>query len=198
MGGVGGGGPGAIAGSVEINQVDVLLGRIYQLLQAQPSQQEFLARHYPGGVLRLPPDCRADYQPLQTALAAGEFETADNLTLELLCTLAGPQAVQRKWLYFTEVDRCPALDLQTLDALWRIYSEGKFGFSVQREIWLGVGKVWTKLWPKIDWKRSNHWTRWPGEFTWSLDAPPGHLPLTNQLRGVRVMEALMNHAAWNP
>jgi hypothetical protein len=29
-----------------------------------------------------------------------------------------------------------------------------------------------------------------------LTAPVGHLPLSNQLRGVRVMEALLCHPAW--
>jgi hypothetical protein len=32
-------------------------------------------------------------------------------------------------------------------------------------------------------------------FTWSLDAPEGHMPLINQLRGVRLMDALLRHPA---
>ena len=39
------------------------------------------------------------------------------------------------------------------------------------------------------------WTRYPGSFTWSLEAPEGHLPLVNQLRGVRLMDALLSHPA---
>ncbi|MEM1310560.1 MAG: GUN4 domain-containing protein, partial [Cyanobacteria bacterium P01_H01_bin.153] len=73
---------------------------------------------------------------------------------------------------------------------------GKFGFAKQREIWLGVAKDWERFWPKIAWKTGKIWTRYPGEFSWNLQAPAGHLPLTNQLRGVRVMDALMNHPAW--
>ena len=30
---------------------------------------------------------------------------------------------------------------------------------------------------------------------WSLEAPEGHMPLVNQLRGVRLMDALLNHPA---
>ncbi|MGB0562323.1 MAG: GUN4 domain-containing protein, partial [Spirulinaceae cyanobacterium] len=31
---------------------------------------------------------------------------------------------------------------------------------------------------------------------WDLTAPKGHLPLSNQLRGVRTFEAILNHPAW--
>ena len=64
-------------------------------------------------------------------------------------------------------------------------------------IWLGLSKNWVNLWPKIDWKNGNNWTRYPNGFTWDLSAPRGHLPLSNQLRGVRVMSSLLCHPAWN-
>lgn len=150
----------------------------------------------PSVTLALRSDANIDYAPLQTLLAAQSFQAADALTLQKLCELAGPTAVQRKWLYFTEVEKFPQTDLQTIDALWRTYSEGKFGFSVQRQIWLGTGKNWDRFWPKIGWKQGNQWPRYPQGFTWDLSAPAGHLPLTNQLRGVRVMAALLTHPAW--
>ena len=137
-----------------------------------------------------------DYTPLETLLKAQDFQAADKLTLEKLCELAGVEPTQRKWLYFTEVENFPVTDLQTIDKLWLNYSEGKFGFSVQREIWLSLGKNWEKLWPKIGWKSGNNWTRYPNEFIWDLSAPKGHLPLSNQLRGVRVMASLLSHPAW--
>lgn len=182
-----------------IDTIDPLLGRICQLLNRAdlPQARNFLEGYYPDGVVELPGECTVDYQPIQAALLEEDFDQADRITIQKLCELAGPEAAKRKWLYFTEVDRFPALDLQVIDGLWRTYSEGKFGFSIQREIWLGVGQDWEKFWPKINWKQGNHWTRWPGEFTWSLAAPRGHLPTTNQLRGVRVMNALMRHPAWS-
>ncbi len=39
------------------------------------------------------------------------------------------------------------------------------------------------------------WTRYPGSFCWSLDAPDGHMPLINQLRGVRLMDSILRHPA---
>jgi GUN4-like len=112
-----------------------------------------------------------------------------------MCELAG--AATQKWFYFTAVQSFPITDLQTINTLWLVHSEGKFGFSVQRELWLALGKDWEKLWTQIDWKNGNNWTRYPQGFTWDLSAPRGHLPLSNQLRGVRVMAALLAHPAWS-
>jgi hypothetical protein len=137
-----------------------------------------------------------DYVPLQQLLLEQSFQAADQLTLQKMCELAGPAAVKRKWLYFTEVESFPDQDLITINNLWLTHSQGKFGFSVQRDLWLSVGKNWEKFWPKIGWKTSNTWTRYPQEFIWDLSAPKGHLPLSNQLRGVRVIAALLSHPVW--
>lgn len=173
-------------------------GKIYQLLWGteQSSFQSLLEANWPSGLIPLDSERGIDYQPLHDQLVEQDYELADRTTLQLMCELAGGAAMRRKWLYFSEVNNFPATDLKTIDRLWQIFSAGKFGFSVQRDLWLGVGKDWDKLWPKIDWKSGNRWTRYPNEFTWDLSAPRGHLPLSNQLRGVRVMESLLTHPAW--
>lgn len=177
----------------------VLDGRIFQILYAtqQDEVQALLAEHWPQGRVPMPSAQAIDYGPLQDCLIAQDFQEADRLTLVKLCELAGPTAVRRKWVYFTEVEQFPNLDLQTIDRLWRLYSEDKFGFSVQRKIWLGVGQNWDRLWPRLAWKDENIWTRYPGGFIWDLSAPDGHLPLSNQLRGVRMMASLLAHPAWS-
>ena len=174
-------------------------GKAYQALYCvdSPSLRTSLQTHFPTGIVPLRSECGVDYAQLQHLLAAQDFQSADRTTIQKLCELAGPTAVQRKWLYFTEVGSLPNTDLQTINTLWLVYSEGKFGFSVQREIWLSLGKNWEKFWPQIGWKTGNNWTRYPGEFTWELTAPKGHLPLSNQLRGVRVIAALLSHPAWS-
>ena len=175
----------------------IIEGKVYQkLLQASPQTQAFLQAQFPQGIVPLASERNINYAPLQALLAQQAFEAADRLTIETLCELAGAMALQRKWLYFTEVAGFPVTDLQTIDKLWRLHSGGKFGFSVQRELWLGAAKNWEKLWYQIGWKDGNRWTRYPQEFTWSLEAPRGHLPLSNQLRGVRVIAALLAHPAW--
>jgi hypothetical protein len=172
--------------------------KIYQALYdtQMPQVLEFLQEHFPTGTVPLNSERDIDYTELQQLLAQRKFLEADRLTIQKLCELAGESAVLRKWLYFTEVEHFPDADLLTIDALWKAHSDGKFGFSVQREIWLSLGKKWDKLWEKIGWKSGYNWTRYPNEFTWNLSAPRGHLPLSNQLRGVRVIAALFGHSSW--
>lgn len=177
---------------------NLALGKAYQALYGNKSPRiaEFLKQNYPFGVVPLKSDRGIDYQPLQQLLAQQDFQAADVMTLEKMCELAGTAAVERKWIYFTDVINFPITDLKTLDRLWRMSSEGKFGFSVQRRIWLSVGQDFSQLWTKINWKSGNTWTRYPQEFIWDLSAPQGHLPLSNQLRGVRVIDAIFAHSAW--
>lgn len=178
---------------------NLVTGKAYQVLyQANtPKLQEFLNANYPDGIVPLKSARNLDYLPIQKALMRQDWQLADTLTREKLCELAGEGAIARKWLYFTEVEQFPSVDLHTINSLWWIHSEGKFGFSVQRRIWLGVGKNYNKLWPKIGWKEGNKWTKYPQEFTWDISAPPGHLPLLNQLRGVRVAASLYAHPVWS-
>ncbi len=185
--------------SLKETPANLAIGKAYQALyQANtPQTKEFLQTHFPQGIVPLGSESNIDYQTLQSLLAQQDFEQADIVTLQKMCELAGETAVNRKWIYFTEVDKFSVTDLRTIDELWRIHSEGKFGFSVQRKIWLSLGKDYTKLWEKIDWKKGNTWTRYPIGFTWDLSAPRGHLPLSNQLRGVRVIDAIFAHPAWS-
>jgi len=44
-----------------------------------------------------------DYTHLKELLGAGDFQKADDETRILLIKLAGTGAVERKWVYFTEV-----------------------------------------------------------------------------------------------
>lgn len=137
------------------------------------------------------------YDLLDTLLQSQEWQAADRETVTILCTAASPAALQRGWLYFSEVRTIPNEVLLEVDRLWRLHSQEKFGFSIQRRLWLNLGKNWDKLWPLIGWKSGISFTRYPQEFNWSLDAPKGHLPLTNQLRGVQLLNALLTHPAWD-
>ena len=133
--------------------------------------------------------------PLQRHLLFQEFEQADRLTSSHLRQLAGTAAEERGYVYFSEVATISSLDLQSLDRLWIAYSLGRFGFSVQGRLLRLCENRWEELWPRLGWKRDGVWTRYPSAFTWSLEAPEGHMPLVNQLRGVRLMDALLHHPA---
>ncbi|WP_411869570.1 GUN4 domain-containing protein [Vulcanococcus limneticus] len=156
--------------------------------------EAFLQRH-PEGWLAVGSARGIDYAPLQRHLMAQEYEQADRITSEILRQLAGPAAVKRGYVYYSEVPPMPSVDLESLDRLWVTYSQGRFGFSVQLRLLRSLGGRWEQLWSRLGWKAGGIWTRYPGSFTWSITAPEGHLPLVNQLRGVRLMDALLSHPA---
>lgn len=160
----------------------------------QDQRQEFQSRH-PEGWLAVTSAAGLSYAPLQEALANQRFEEADRITSCVLRQLAGTAAEERGYVYFSEVPAMSGSDLESLDRLWVVYSQGRFGFTVQARLLKGCQGRWEALWPKLGWKSGGVWTRYPGSFQWSLSAPEGHMPLINQLRGVRLMDALLSHPA---
>ena len=134
-----------------------------------------------------------NFDQLQLNLLEQKFEEADRLTSSILRELAGKVAEKRGYVFYSEVKTMSGKDLQTIDRLWKIYSQGKFGFSIQAKLLKSVGKRYDLLWPRIGWKKDGVWTRYPTAFSWSLDAPDGHMPLVNQLRGVRLMDSILKH-----
>ena len=134
-----------------------------------------------------------NYAELQLKLLEQNFEDADRLTSSYLRKLAGKLAEKRGYVFYSEVNNMSGIDLKTIDRLWSIYSNGKFGFSKQAKILKSVGKKYELLWPKIGWKNNGYWTRYPSSFNWTLNAPDGHMPLINQLRGVRLMDSILKH-----
>lgn len=139
-----------------------------------------------------------DYSKLRDLLKEGKWREAEDETRELLIQAAGPAAVRRGWVYFSEVKFIPVDDMRALDGLWKAASGGKYGYSAQREVWVQKGRQWTKFFKAIDWVQgeNNVYRKWPSEFDYSADAPKGHLPLTNALRGTRLFENIMEHEAF--
>ena len=108
------------------------------------------------------------------------------------------QALKQRVRGRAQVKFIPARDLQTMDALWRAASGGKFGYSVQKELWVQNRCYWEKFFKAIDWVQGEHniYRKWPAGFTYSLKAARGHLPLTNALRGTQLFKAIMEHPAF--
>jgi hypothetical protein len=173
---------------------DWAAGLLIQWLVAAggPQREAFFAR-FPDGWLATTSSQGVDYGPLQQLLVLQDWEEADRQTSAILRQLAGADAVQRGYVYYSEVPGMGAVDLETLDRLWVCFSRGRFGFSVQSRLLRSCNGRWEALWTKLGWKLDGRWTRYPGSFQWSIDAPEGHMPLVNQLRGVRLMDALLNH-----
>ena len=172
-------------------------GWILQVIyKNQPTSLTSFLNENSKGWFNTPSSIGIDYSLLQQKLVEQDFEEADRLTSSILRQLAGQVAVDRGYIYFSEVNSISQIDLVTLDRLWVAYSQSRFGFSVQKRLLASLGGKYEKLWPRIGWKIDGIWTRYPSAFKWSLEAPEGHMPLVNQLRGVRLMDTLLNHPAF--
>ena len=171
-------------------------GWILQVIQRHhPAALTELLKGSTAGWLSVESAIGLDFVALQRDLLNQNFEAADRLTSSMLRELAGDAAVQRGYVYFSEVPAMQGVDLVSIDRLWTVYSQGRFGFTSQARLLTTVSGRFDQLWPRIGWKREGVWTRYPGSFTWSLEAPEGHMPLINQLRGVRLMDAVLKHPA---
>mmetsp|Transcript_10333 Transcript_10333/g.18075 ORF Transcript_10333/g.18075 Transcript_10333/m.18075 type:complete len:277 (+) Transcript_10333:50-880(+) len=162
----------------------------------------------PKADIELASERDADYTKLKDLLAKGDFRAADAETRHLLCVIAGEKSRGRKWLYMDEYADLPATDLRTIDRLWVHYSNGHFGYSVQHQIFNELSQTLGKFFIKVGWKFDRdvqgnitkgiyRFRRWPQEFDYTLQAPKGHLPLTNHLRGKAGHMKLLCHPAWS-
>jgi len=117
-----------------------------------------------------------NYQPLQEALTAGDFELADNITNELIVRVAS-RGSDRSNLRIGDVQNFPCEDLGFINQLWLDSSNGKFGFSVQQQIYQGLGgtpgefdaDIWQSFGDEVGWR----------PFSYQIEptnAPEGHLP----------------------
>lgn len=121
-----------------------------------------------------------DYCRLRNLLAAGDWRNADLETNEILLQMCGRKA--KGWLRKEDIEKLPCQDLITLDRLWVKYSQGRFGFSVQKRIWRSVGgaqdanyQTFCRFGSAIGWFVRGAWKNY-SELTFTLDSPAGHLP----------------------
>jgi len=152
----------------------------------------------------LPSECGMDYVPLATMLATGNFKDADQFTRDALIVISGAKAKKRDFVYFTDVKNIPNTDLATIERLWKKFSNGKFGYSIQKKKMKQSKGDFEQFCRKIGWNTKDgeieRKLRWFGasEFTYDLKkAPEGHLPLTSALRGTSLIKSLLNHPVWD-
>ncbi len=127
-----------------------------------------------------------DYTRLRDLLAAGEWQKADEETAKVMVKAANRE--KEGWLDVDSINNFPCDDLRTIDQLWVKYSNGRFGFSVQKKIWLEVGahadsETENKLGDRVGWRKGGGWLNYE-DFTFNLKAPVGHLPLGCWMVGV--------------
>ncbi len=123
----------------------------------------------------------ADYTRLRELLEAGEWRKADRETEAVMLEVSGRE--EEGWLTEEDMETFPCQDLRTIDELWVKYSNGRFGFSVQKRIWKDIEATiqdtgvdtWKYFGNKVSWRVNDYWIGY-SNLTFSLDAPEGHLP----------------------
>ncbi len=77
------------------------------------------------------------YAQLATYLATHQWRKADEETLQVMLQVGGRES--QGYLGVDDIRNFPCDDLLIIDNLWVQFSQGQFGFSVQKQIWLEVG-----------------------------------------------------------
>ncbi|QIR40025.1 protein kinase [Tolypothrix sp. PCC 7910] len=121
-----------------------------------------------------------DYKTLRDLLAAGKWQDADEETARVMLAVAKRE--KEGWLYDEHLDNFPCEDLRTIDQLWLKYSNGRFGFSVQKRIYQSLGgtreyneKIWDAFGNSVGWIKDGNWMYYE-HLTFDLTAPVAHLP----------------------
>ena len=106
-----------------------------------------------------------EYGNLERLLKAKKWRQADVMTGIIMLKVTNRQ--KEGWLDATNIQNFPCPDLLTIDHLWSHYSNYRFGFSVQKNLWLQYGsqsgvyksEIWQKFATKLGWysTRSNKW-----------------------------------------
>ena len=118
------------------------------------------------------------YTRLNDLLALQKWREADEETARVMLKVAGRE--KDSWLHKKDIEEFSRQDLSIIDSLWIKHSQGKFGFSLQTQIWRELGgkidrQTETKLGDHLGWFVKQQWLK-HSELTFSLDAPVGHLP----------------------
>ena len=125
-----------------------------------------------------------DYTKLQDLLAANNWEEADAETRRVMLAVANRE--EEGCLDFESINNFPCEDLRTIDQLWVKYSDGKFGFSVQKRIYqsfsgtkeynLDIWDIRDKFGDKVGWRKEGN-SLYYHDITFDKKASEGHIPL---------------------
>ncbi|MFM1841635.1 MAG: hypothetical protein RLZZ490_366 [Cyanobacteriota bacterium] len=118
---------------------------------------------------------------LQTYIGEAKFKEADQETAKILLTLAKRES--RGWLDKEQVENLACEALLTLDQLWAQGTNGRFGFSVQKNLyWELQGSFdhdpesWRTFCNRVGWRKNNRMVNYK-DLNFTIWAPEGHLPM---------------------
>lgn len=122
------------------------------------------------------------YSKLESLLQANQWKEADQETLAVMLKTADRRL--EGWLDSNSIRNFPCTDLIAIDQLWVKYSNGRFGFSRQKQIYLESGgkpdvaydeKAWQKFVNRVGWRVNNTWIDY-SKVTFNTTASSVHLP----------------------
>jgi hypothetical protein len=129
-----------------------------------------------------------NYTRLRDLLAGGKWQEADQETNKAIGILVTEVVRAREDGVGSRIARdsdydIPCEDLRTINQLWLHYSNGKFGFSVQKKIYESLGgtrnwndKVWREFKYRVGWRKGGRYLSY-SDLTFNVElAPKGHLP----------------------
>ncbi len=138
---------------------------------------------------------RVDYTKLRDLLAAGKWIEANQETEDCMLKVAGRK--KKGFLNIDNIEKFPDADLRTIDQLWVKYSNGRFGFTVQKQIYLDCGakpngkypgdEIWYKFCEQVGWGTrvgmlQEFEYKTYGECIFNTSAPAGHLPFSSLIK----------------
>jgi hypothetical protein len=121
-----------------------------------------------------------DYRNLQQLLSAQNWQDADKETYAIMLKISERENVC--WLDDGDIRKFPRYDLHIINQLWVKYSDGKFGFSIQKQI-LQDHKQFTARCGWIEDIAKNELIKYE-DYNFTLDANRGHLPSTPRIVGL--------------
>lgn len=155
-------------------------GAVYQLLWKHAEPEVKQALQYYTISNRLPSMVGVDYRKLDSLLAAQKWKEADQETAAIMLWLFNQE--EKGLLTLEDIQNFPKLDLYTLDHLWVNHSRGRFGLSIQNQIWQSIGgsenanyEIWYRFCEQVGWRVKDSWVKYD-EIPFHLDAPNGRLP----------------------
>lgn len=121
-----------------------------------------------------------DYTQLRDFLAAGKWQAADEATEILMLKAAGRE--KDSWLTDEALQQIPCQDLRTIDQLWMKYSNKRFGFTVQKQLWQSEKnhqdadwEIWSRFCQLVGWRVNGNWVVYH-HLNFTSNAPTGHFP----------------------
>lgn len=159
-----------VAGKVEGNQI---INNYY--LTDPPRNKTKIPSKFPAIEIELNSERGVDYTKLRHLLEQQIWKEADMETAKVMLQAAGKE--ESDYLFYQELQQFPCADLRTVDRLWRHYSNHRFGYSVQQQIYKEEGEDYVSLSDRIRWRVEGYFVNYK-DLTWDKPFIEGYLPRT--------------------